>query len=134
VVIFTVHCYISVTFWRRFIGVWLTLEWVQFALGRLSLLKTVLNRRFLPLCALAIASAVTSVFWETVNSAHHFWSYTNWPLPKWQLMHIPLTVLLTWPLQYGVFLSLGFLVGRDIWRAEEPLLAFRSKTTRPASQ
>ncbi|MGH9582349.1 MAG: hypothetical protein ACRD4O_05390 [Bryobacteraceae bacterium] len=102
-------------FLAAFIGVWLALEWVQFARGRLSLLKTVLNRRFLPLCALVVASAVSSLFWETVNSAHHFWIYTNWPLPQWQLMHIPVTVLLTWPLQYVVFLSLGFLLGREIW-------------------
>lgn len=30
-------------------------------------------------------------------------------------MSIPVTVLLTWPLQYVVFLSLGFLRGCDLW-------------------
>ncbi len=102
-------------FLTAFVGIWLVLEWLQFARRRLSLLRTLLNGRRLPLCALLIASAVSALFWETVNAAHHFWIYTNWPLPQWQLMTIPVTVLLTWPLQYVVFLSLGFLLGRDFW-------------------
>lgn len=102
-------------FLMTFLGVWLILEWVQSARRRLSLLLTLLRGDWLPLCTLLLASAVTSLFWETVNAAHHFWIYTNWPWPQWQLMTIPVTVLLTWPLQYVVFLSLGFLLERDIW-------------------
>lgn len=37
-----------------FSGIWLVLEWAQFALGRLSLLKTILDERRLPLCALLV--------------------------------------------------------------------------------
>lgn len=102
-------------FLMTFAGVWLILEWVQWARGRISLLKTLLHGHWLPLCALLIASFLTSLFWETVNAAHHFWIYTNWPLPGWQLMTIPVTVLLTWPFQYVIFLSLGFFLERDIW-------------------
>jgi hypothetical protein len=98
-----------------FAGVWLMLEWVQSALGGLSLLKTLLDGNCRPLFALLIASAAFGVFWETVNAAHHFWIYTNWPLPQWQFMNIPVMVLVLWPLQYLVFLSLGFLLGRDLW-------------------
>ncbi len=102
-------------FLMAFIGVWLTLEWIQVARGKLSLLKTIMNGRLMPLLALLISSSVFSIFWETVNAAHHFWVYTNWPLPQWQLAHVPITVLLTWPLQYVVFLSLSFLLGLDLW-------------------
>lgn len=102
-------------FLMTFVGVWLLLEWIQVSRHRMSLLKTVLHGRWLPLCALLIASAVTSLFWETVNAAHHFWVYTNWPWPQWQIMTIPVTVLLTWPFQYVIFLSLGFLLEGDIW-------------------
>jgi len=102
-------------FLMTFAGVWFILEWVQWARRRMSLLRTLLYGHWQPLCALLVASAVTSLFWETVNAAHHFWVYTNWPLPRWQLLTIPVTVLLTWPLQYVVFLSLGFLLDRDIW-------------------
>jgi len=102
-------------FFITFAGVWLVLEWVQFARGRLSLLRTILNGDRLPLYALLLASAVFALFWETVNAAHHFWIYTNWPFPHLQIMDIPVAVLLTWPLQYVVFLSLGFLIGRDLW-------------------
>lgn len=98
-----------------FLGVWLLLEWIQFARGRLSLLRSILNGNRIPLYALLLASTVFALFWETVNAANHFWVYTNWPLPHWQIMSIPVTVLLTWPLQYVVFLSLGFLLGRDLW-------------------
>lgn len=104
-----------VYFLIAFIGVWLTLEWVQFAMGKCSLLKSLLQGNPQPLYALLLASALFGVFWETVNSAHHLWIYTNWPLPHWRLMTVPVTVLLTWPLQYVVFLSIGFLVGRDMW-------------------
>lgn len=102
-------------FLMTFAGVWLVLEWVQRERGRTSLLQTLLHGQWLPLCALLIASAITSLFWETVNAAHHFWVYTNWPWPQWQIMTIPVTVLLTWPLQYVVFLSLGFLLDHDVW-------------------
>ena len=102
-------------FLAAFIGLWLILEWIQVARGSLSLLRTIINGRLNPLLALLVSSCIFSLFWETVNSAHHFWVYTNWPLRQWQLMHIPLTVLLTWPLQYVVFLSLGFLLGYDMW-------------------
>lgn len=72
-------------FLMAFIGVWLTLEWVQVARGKLSLLRTILNGRLIPVLALLISSTVFSIFWETVNSAHHFWVYTNWPLSQWRL-------------------------------------------------
>jgi hypothetical protein len=103
-------------FVMAFVGIWFALEWIQFARGNWTLLRAVLHGYRLPLYALIAASAVCSIFWETVNASHHFWIYTNWPFPQWQLMSIPVTVLLTWPLQYVVFLSLGFIVGSDFWR------------------
>lgn len=103
-------------FLMSFIGIWFILEWAQFARGRLSLLKAISSGDRQPLYALLIASAIFGFFWETVNAAHHFWVYTNWPLSQWQVMGVPVTVLLTWPLQYVVFLSLGFLLERDCWK------------------
>jgi hypothetical protein len=102
-------------FLAAFLGVWMVLEWVQVRLGRLSLLRTLLHRRFAPIAAIVIASLVCSLFWETVNASHHFWKYTNWPFPHWQLLHIPVMIFLIWPVQYVVFLSLGLLLGRDLW-------------------
>lgn len=102
-------------FLMSFIGIWFILEWAQFTRGRLSLLNTIFCGDRQPLYALLIASAIFGFFWETVNAAHHFWIYTNWPFSQWQVMGVPVTVLLTWPLQYVVFLSLGFLLERDCW-------------------
>lgn len=104
-----------VYFLITFAGVWLVLEWIQFVKGYATLLKSILHGRWIPLSSLLVASCVFALFWETVNAAHHFWIYTNWPLPQWHIMTIPVTVLLTWPLQYVVFLSLGFLLGFDLW-------------------
>lgn len=98
-----------------FIGIWLALEWVQVARGGASLLKTIFYGCWQPLCALVLAAIGFGAFWETVNASHHFWIYTNWPLCQWRLLSVPGVVLLTWPLQYVVFLSLGFVVGRDLW-------------------
>jgi hypothetical protein len=107
-------------FLLAFLGCWLVLEWAQHRAGRLSLIQTLLDRNLLPLCSLLIASALFSIFMETVNASHHFWTYTNWPRPDWQLWGVPVTVLLTWPLQYVVFLSLAWLLGQDhaaeVWR------------------
>lgn len=103
-------------FLAAFTGVWLALEWIQSALGRQSLIQTLLGGRILPLIALLIASVMCSLFWESVNEGWQFWAYANWPLQKWQLFHVPVAVFLTWPFQYVVFLSLGFLLGRDLWK------------------
>lgn len=103
-------------FLTAFAGVWLMLEWVQSALGYQSLIKALLGGRILPLVSLSIASVAFSLFWEGVNAGCRFWTYTNWPLPEWQLFHVPLAVFLTWPFQYVVFLSLGFLLGCDLWK------------------
>lgn len=98
-----------------FIGIWLALEWLQVARGGSSLLRAILHGCWQPLCALVLAAVGFGVFWETVNASHHFWIYTNWPLSRWEILSVPGVVLLTWPLQYVVFLSLGFVVGRDFW-------------------
>lgn len=98
-----------------FTGVWLFLEWFQSRAGRQSLIKALLDGRIQPLLALLIASAVSALFWESVNAGCQFWAYANWPLQGWQLFHVPITVFFTWPIQYVVFLSLGFLLERDLW-------------------
>jgi hypothetical protein len=82
--------------------------------SRSSLLATILNGHWRPSLGLLIASVLFPFLWETAN-AHHLWIWTNWPLPQWQFLQISGLVLLAWPLQYVMSLSLGFLAGRDFW-------------------
>lgn len=97
-------------------GLWLALEWAQQAHRRESFLSCLLNGDRVPLYAMLLASEAFGFLWESVNSAHHFWRYTNWPLADVQLFGAPVAVLLSWPLQYVMFLSLGFLLDRSLWR------------------
>jgi hypothetical protein len=97
-------------------GLWLVLEWAQHSHGRESFLSCLLNGDRIPLYAMLLASEAFGILWEAVNSAHHFWRYTNWPLADVQLFGAPVAVLLSSPLQYLMFLSLGFLLDRSVWR------------------
>ncbi len=98
-----------------FTGVWLILEFIHHRLGRDSLLGRLIRGDWLSLLSMAAVAWSFGLFMETVNTANHFWRYTNWPLGAHQVFGVPLLVLLLWPLQYVVFLSVYHAVsGRDL--------------------
>lgn len=99
-----------------FAGFWLILERVQYGRRYDSLLGCLMDGDRTPLYALLLASAIFGFLWETVNSAHHFWRYTNWPMPQVHFAGAPAAVFVAWPFQFVVFLSLGFIVQRRLWR------------------
>lgn len=84
-------------------GVWLLLESVNYRQGRDSLLATMLRREWLPVAAMLFTAWTFGFFMETVNTAQHFWRYTNWPLGNYRAFGVPVLVLVLWPLQYLVF-------------------------------
>lgn len=97
-------------------GAWLILEFITGRRRRLSLLQTVRQRNFLPLCAILTAGWIFGFLMETANAADHFWRYTNWPLPQAGICGVPVMVLLLWPAQYVIFLSLFCVLGGSpVW-------------------
>ncbi len=97
-------------------GVWLMLEYAQWACGRESLLMRLSAGDAAPLWSLLLASLIFSFFWESVNAQHHFWIYSNWPWERRTILGAPVAVIAAWPIQYLIFLSLGFLTPRELWR------------------
>ena len=95
-----------------FTGVWLLLEFVQHRRGRVSLAGALFRGDWVPLAAMLAAAWVFGFFMETVNAAHHFWRYTNWPFGRVRVAGVPAVVLLLWPLQYVVFLAVYEAISR----------------------
>lgn len=102
-----------------FTGVWLLLEAVQQRQGKASLLDAMARRDWIPAAALLSAGWFFGFLMETTNAGQHFWVYTNWPWEKLSLCSVPLAVLLAWPLQYVVFLSVFSVLGgppaQEVW-------------------
>jgi hypothetical protein len=88
-----------------FVGAWLILEFLQHRRGRDSLLSSILRGEWITLASVLLPAWIFGLFMETVNTAGHFWRYTNWPLQPYTVLGVPVVVLLLWPLQYVVFLS-----------------------------
>jgi hypothetical protein len=63
-----------------------------------------------PMLAVLAASMPLSLIMETQNASHEFWRYTHWPWPSASLFGVPVSVLLTWPLQYVVFLTVAAVI------------------------
>jgi hypothetical protein len=98
-----------------FLGVWLILEYLQHRRGQESLLGRTFRGEWLPLASMAAAAWGFGLFMETVNTAGHFWRYTNWPMSRDEIFGVPVLVLLLWPLQYVVFLSVYEVIsGREL--------------------
>jgi hypothetical protein len=104
------YCFLLIT-----AGTFLILEYVSNTPAR-SLLGAVRLHDWAPLCAILTAGWITGFFMETANAAQHFWLYTNWPLPQMTFCHVPVIVLILWPIQYVVFLSaFRAFTGTAVW-------------------
>ncbi len=102
-----------------FLGVWLILEAVYALRSKRSLLSALRNRYWTPAVSVLASGWIFGFFMETTNAGQHFWVYTNWPLEKFAICGVPAVVLLAWPVQYVVFLSvfgaIGGDIGREVW-------------------
>ena len=105
-----------------FLGVWFTLEYLEYSRKKSSLMKDLLHGYFTPILAIIFGSLLTAILMETQNIPAQAWIYINWPFAYLRLFSLPLFVYLAWPLHYITFLSLfRFLTSREseeIWRGD----------------
>lgn len=108
-----IHIHFS-CFLLLFVGVWLLLEGLERRRSRASLLTAIGRKDWAPAIAVLAAGWAFGFFMETTNAGQHFWVYTNWPLEQFTIAGVPAMVLLAWPLQYVVFLSVSAAIGGDL--------------------
>lgn len=105
-----------------FLGCWFILEAIEYARKRSSLVKDLIHSYFTPLIAIIVGAFVTAFIMEQHNLPISFWQYTHYPFSEIKFMNLPVTVLLTWPLQYVMFLSLFRAFtdeeSKEIWRGD----------------
>ncbi|KKT35247.1 MAG: hypothetical protein UW24_C0012G0052 [Parcubacteria group bacterium GW2011_GWA2_44_12] len=105
-----------------FLGTWFVLESIEYFRKKTSLLKDIFHHYFNPLISILITSFVLAIIMETENIPHGFWIYTNWPFENIQLLNLPVTMFIAWPLHYVTFLSLfrAFTEKEsdEIWRGD----------------
>ena len=89
-----------------FLGTWFVLESIEYFRKKTSLLKDIFHRYFNHLASILIASFILAIIMETENIPLGFWIYTNWPFENIRLLHLPIMMLVAWPLHYVAFLSL----------------------------
>lgn len=87
-------------------GIWLMSEAVQYARQAPSLLNSLFHGYLVPVAAIIVASAVTSIVWESQNAMVDYWVYAHWPWADLRLFDVQVSVLLTWPIHYLVYLAL----------------------------
>lgn len=89
-----------------FIGLWFSLEFIEYLRKKTSLLKDIIHHYFSPLSSILIGSFLLAIIMETENVPLGYWIYTNWPLEQIRLFGLPLMIYVAWPLHYILFLSL----------------------------
>lgn len=105
-------------------GLWMLFEALQYMRQAPSLLRSLLHGYFVPVLAVIMASAVTSLIWESQNAVVDYWVYTHLPWPDLRLLGVQLSVFLVWPTHYLVYLSLPIVMvpswGRALFARRGP--------------
>lgn len=102
--------YLQWYYWLlAFVGALFICEYVEFRRKRSSLLKDTLHGYFNPLLAAILAGTVLAIANEVQNFGVYLWRYANYPWPNTTLFHIPIFIILAWPLHIIAFVM--------FWRA-----------------
>lgn len=100
------------------LGLWFISEYVEYQRHERSLLKDILEGYWNPVAAIIAGSVICSLVWEYLNIQTGSWMYKNLPLMSWEILGVPVLVIIGWPALYVIFLSFYRAVfkGRDrIW-------------------
>lgn len=105
-----------------FLGVWFSLEFIEYSRKKTSLIKDIAHHYFSPPVSILLGSFLLAIIMETQNAPLGYWIYTNWPLQNFQLFNLPILMYLVWPLHYIFFLSLFRAFTQkesdEIWRGD----------------
>ena len=105
-----------------FLGLWFSLEFIEYSRKKTSLIKDIAHHYFSPLTSILIGSLLLAIIMETQNAPLGYWIYTNWPLQNFQLFGLPILMYFAWPLHYILFLSLFRAFTQkesdEIWRGD----------------
>jgi len=82
------------------------LEYLEYREREDTFIMHLLQGDWVPLASMVIASLLTSITMEGFNIPLSIWIYTNWPYANISLFSLPLTVLLAWPIQYILLISI----------------------------
>lgn len=85
---------------------WLFLEYIEFELHETSLLYEMLKGNYWPFVSVLLAGWIAGFIDEVINAPGQLWSYSNWPVGAMTFYHIPIIVVLAWPLHYLPVFSL----------------------------
>jgi hypothetical protein len=99
-------------------GLWFLAEYVEYRRHERSLLKDILEGKWVPLAAVIAGSVICGLVWELLNVHTGSWLYKNIPFADFQILGIPIIIIIGWPALYVIFLSFYRAVfrGRDrIW-------------------
>jgi|GEM_PF-1552713 len=96
--------YLSWQYWLlAFVAALFISEYVEFRRKRSSLIKDTLHGYFNPLLAALLAGFIVGFANETQNFGVYLWRYANYPWPNITLAHVPVFILLAWPLHIIAF-------------------------------
>lgn len=99
-----------ITFLIIFISFWMIFEYLEYRRKEESFLLHLLRGDLIPLFAIIFGSLVTSIIMEVYNLPIQIWRYTNIPYHNTSLLGIPIVILLLWPFQYLLFISLYHVI------------------------
>ncbi len=97
-----------------FLAVWGIAEWGLYLRKSPSALRSMLHGYWAPTFAILLSAAALAFFMETQNVIHHHWIYTHWPWPDSNILGVPTTVFLTWPLHYILFMIIPGVIA-PVW-------------------
>lgn len=106
-----------------FLGMWLILEFIEYARKKTSLLKDIIHSYFSPLVSILVGSFLVAIFMESQNVLHGYWMYIDIPFEEFEFFGLsPLVLMMGWPVHYIYFLSLfRAFTGKEsdeIWRGD----------------
>lgn len=113
------NIYRGLSFALTLVGLWLILEHFEHKNKKPSLLKDILDGRWIPAFAIVVAAIVTGIAWEGLNVIRPEWNYINLPFSTITILSVPIWVILGWIPLFVIYLSFYRLLikgrKREVW-------------------